>query len=1128
MTSANQNKETNKSKIQEFVHLRLHTAYSLCEGAVKIEDLTQFCVDNYVPAACITDTNNMFGALEFSVKCSSYGIQPIIGVTIDLSYDGTLGKIVLLATSEEGYRNLLHLSRAFYIDNKKQHHITMFDIAKYDAGIIALSGGYDGPAGNLYSTGNTCSADEFLSQMREIFGNRFYIEISRQGIKQEQQTEGYFIKYALDHNIPLVATNRVYFLKPEMYDAHDILICIADGTYASVTDRRRANRETYFKTDEEMAEIFKDIPEAISNTVQIAKRCHFRPDKKPPMLPKFDDGSGRCEDDTIREQAIDGLKKRLNLDPGCDNSQIPDIYFSRLTHELDVIKEMGFSGYFLIVSDFVKWSKDHGIPVGPGRGSGAGSLVAWSLLITDLDPIHYSLIFERFLNIERISMPDFDIDFCQERRDEVIEYVRNKYGNDRVAHIIALGKFQARAIVKDVGRAMQMSYNYMNQLSKLIPQSQVRPINLSQALQIEPQLIKAMEEDERVKNVIEIALQLEGLYRHASLHAAGIAICKDPIDNMVPVYSDDESEIAVTQFSMKYVEMAGIVKFDFLGLKTLTFIKNCCDTIMEYRGINIDISKIPVDDKKTFDSLCDVDVVGVFQLESAGMMDVIQKLKPDNIEDIIALVSLYRPGPMDDIPKYLARKHKIEPITYPHPILEPILNTTYGVMVYQEQVIKIAQEMGGYTLAKADILRRAMGKKIKEEMDQQREIFINGAKQKNISHETASHVFDLMQKFASYGFNRSHATPYAMLAYQTAYLKSNYPLEFFVSLMNIDISNPDKLSIFAQDACRHGIKILPPDINKSNTLFKPEGDNAIRYALGAIKGNSSSSIEKFVKYRDQFGGFENIYDVFRCLKKLGYDKKKNQALILSGSMDTIHSNRRQLIESYEDLMGMSTSSAQQNSLFTDKGAVVLADVPDYEKLERLKYESECIGFYLSSHPVDIYSKYIKKLNIMTSSKFCQTENATIVAVLMDKNEKLSKTRKKFAFLVMSDQENTFDVTVFQELYSEVGKDLVVGQVYLLKASIDMKDNRPRITAKSISPIDKALKEYKTYLRLKPGSNIESVKAGIQKLHDGNDVVNILVDVGDKTMIVNTNIKKDLSIERHNEIYEIDGIDIVIC
>lgn len=1109
-----------------FVHLRLHTAYSLCEGAVKIEDLAHFCEDNGVAAVAIADTNNMFGALEFALKCSGHGVQPIVGVTIDLEYNGIIGRVVLLSTSELGYKNLLKLSKSFYIDNGDQRCITMFDLMRYNEDIIALSGGYDGPAGMLYTSGNQDDAKCFLSRIHEIFSDRFYIEISRQDIPQEQQTESFFVEYALNHNIPLVATNRVFFLKAETYNAHDVLLCIADGTYVSVADRKHSNPNMYFKSNEEMIALFRDIPEAISNTVQIAKRCHYMPHKKDPMLPKFDDGTGQSEDDILRSQAIIGLARRLDCD--IDRPQdIPEQYYLRLMHELDVIKEMGFSGYFLIVSDFVKWAKNNDIPVGPGRGSGAGSLVAWSLLITDLDPIHYALIFERFLNIERISMPDFDIDFCQDRRDEVIGYVRKKYGDDRVAHIIALGKLQARAVVKDVGRALQMPYNYMNNLSKLIPQSQVRPIDLKQALDIEPQIRAIMNEDENVNNVINIALQLEGLYRHASTHAAGIAICSDPLEEIVPVYSDAGSDIAVTQFSMKYAEMAGIVKFDFLGLKTLTLIKNCCNLIKKYRSIEVNISEIPINDQATFDALCDVDVVGVFQLESAGMMDVIQKLQPDNIEDIIALVSLYRPGPMDDIPKYLARKHGRESITYPHPILEPILKPTYGVMVYQEQVIKIAQDMGGYTLAKADILRRAMGKKIKEEMDQQREIFIHGAKDRGIDDTTAAHVFDLMQKFASYGFNRSHATPYAMLAYQTAYLKTNYKLEFYISLMNIDITNSDKLAIFIQDARKHGIQILPPDINKSQAWFTAEGDNAIRYALGAIKGNTSTSIEKLIEAREKHGGFKNIYDLFRCLKQIGYDKKKNQALILSGSLDQLHSNRRQLVDSHEDLMDISISSAQQNSLFADKGAIVLMDVDDYDHMQRLQYEMECIGFYLNNHPTDYYSKIADKLGVVTSNKFCQSENVNIIAVLMAKREKLSKTRKKFAFLTMSDKANNFDITAFNDLYMSVSNDLVIGKVYFIKATIEVNNGHQRITAKSIVPVENALENCKTYIRIKPGFDINVIKSEIDKLDDGDDLVDIIVDVGDKTMIINTNIKKDLSFSQHNRITAINGVEVVV-
>ncbi|MDR0630770.1 MAG: DNA polymerase III subunit alpha, partial [Holosporales bacterium] len=791
-----------------FIHLRVHTAYSFCEGALKIHDLMKACVENLFPAIAITDSNNMFGVLEFSMKAIEYGVQPIIGSLINVKFEDIIAPIVLLVKSDLGYKNLMKLMTCFYIENKEQKSVTLENLQKYNNGLIALSGGARGPAGSLLLQNNNVKATSFLKSMNSFFQDNFYIEISRTEESIEKQTESFFIHYAFENNVPLVATNEAFYLDKSMHQAHDVLMCIANSTYISVKDRKKFSPEHYLKSSDEMFDLFSDIKEAFLNTSLIAKRCNFMPEEKKPILPKFAHDSN--EDEVIKSQAESGLRQRLST-----YNENHEEYFKRLCYELSVINNMKFSGYFLIVSDFVRWAKSQGIPVGPGRGSGAGSLVAWSLFITDLDPIKYNLIFERFLNPDRVSMPDFDIDFCQERRDEVIKYVQSKYGKDKIAQIAAPGKLQARAVVRDVGRVIQMPYGQVDRISKLIPHNPTNPIELPQAIEIEPILKQMIKEDDTVRFLINIALQLEGLYRHSSTHAAGIVISNESVDELVPIYSDEESDIPITQFNMKFVESAGLVKFDFLGLKTLTVIKHTCDNIKKYRGIDINIEQIDLNDRETFKLLCAVDVVGVFQLESSGMKNVIQKLQPDALEDLIALVSLYRPGPMDDIPKYLARKHGEEPVIYIHPILEPILNSTYGIMVYQEQVMKIAQEMGGYTLAAADLLRRAMGKKIKKEMERNKDIFVKGAIKKGIDPEISKQVFALMEKFASYGFNRSHAAPYALLSYQTAYLKANYRLEFYTAAMNIDISNMDKIAVFIQDIKLAGINIFPPDINQS-------------------------------------------------------------------------------------------------------------------------------------------------------------------------------------------------------------------------------------------------------------------------------------------------------------------------
>jgi DNA polymerase-3 subunit alpha len=1120
---------------EPFVHLRLHTAYSLCEGAIKIKDLAKECINKRFPAVAITDTNNMFGVVEFSMVTSENGIQPIIGSLVNIKFKDIVAPIILIAKSDVGYKNLLKLMACFYIENKRHGEYVTFDnLHAYNGGIITLSGGYSGPAGVLLSQNDRDSASDFLSELNSIFPNRFYIEISRTGEPAEQQTENFFINYASQNGVPIVATNEAFYLDKSMHKAHDALLCIAGGTYISVKDRKRLSPEHYLKSSDEMFELFSDLKEAALNTVCIAKRCSFMPEKKNPVLPKFTSDSSTCEDEVIEEQAFVGLQKRLNdeillykQNQNRDRQEIEAKYSDRLKYELSVIKSMGFSGYFLIVSDFVKWAKKNNIPVGPGRGSGAGSAVGWTLYITDIDPVRYNLFFERFLNPERISMPDFDIDFCQEGRDEVIRYVQSKYGSNRVAQIIALGKLQARAVIRDVGRVIQLPYGQVDKISKLVPHNPVNPIELSQALEIEPQLRQMMAEDSSVDFLINTALRLEGLYRHASTHAAGIVISNDPIDEIVPLYSDDESDIPITQFNMKFVESTGLVKFDFLGLKTLTVIKHTCDNVKKYHGIDIDISKIDLEDRKTFELLCSVDVVGVFQLESAGMRDVIHKLQPDQIEDLIALVSLYRPGPMDDIPKYLARKHGKEPVTYIHPILEPILKNTYGVMVYQEQVMKIAQEMGGYSLAAADLLRRAMGKKIKSEMEKNKVIFLEGAAKKGVDPEVANQVFALMEKFASYGFNRSHAAPYAMLSYQTAYLKANYRREFYIAVMNLDSSNVDKLSTFAQDAKASGIDILVPDINASEELFTADG-SGIRYSLGSLKGSSPAAMRLIVDERKRNGKFKDIFDFFRRLDRQGFSTRNLSSLILSGAFDSIHGNRRQIVESLETLLQLcNKQDSKQMSLF---GGYALNNpdlklVQEYGMLEKLDLEKGAIGFYLSEHPMDIYSKLLGDNNITKSKDFPRHNcNITTAGVLISKKEKLSKHDQKYAFLTLLDQGGVFEISIFPDLFSKVSDMLVVGKALLVEVQLKVDADTTKLLGTSVRTLDSLMQKKKAYLYIDETVDLDNVRTVIESIEDGNNTLSFVVTKKNGQKIeIETKYNKNLSVDDRMTLASIKGV-----
>src|SRR5215469_13718254 len=826
----------------DFVHLRVHSAYSLSSGAIKIKDLVALCRRHAMPAVAIADSGNLFGALEFAMAASEAGVQPIVGCELGIRRsDGENGNraarigpplppdpVVLLAQSEAGYRNILKLVSKSHLESAPAEG-PQLDLAALDGhteGLICLAGGPKGPIGRLVGEGQASAADAILTRLAELFPGRLYVELQRHNTAVEERIDAALIELALARDLPLVATNDVHFAERDDYAAHDVLLCIAQGTTVADGNRKRLTSEHYFKSASEMRIAFADVPEACDNTLVIAQRCAFMPEPRHPILPPFKSASGRDEAAELQEAAAAGLERRLaralpaDLDAAQRNAAAAP-YRERLAFELDVIVKMGFAGYFLIVAEFIQWAKAQNIPVGPGRGSGAGSLVAWSLTITDLDPLRLGLVFERFLNPERVSMPDFDIDFCQDRRDEVIRHVQERYGSDRVAHIITFGKLQARAVLRDVGRVLGMPYGQVDRICKMVPNNPAAPVTLQQAIDGEPMLQQMRDDDPQVARLIEIALQLEGLYRHASTHAAGVVIGDRPLDELVPMYRDPRSSMPVTQFSMKYVEAAGLVKFDFLGLKTLTVLAKARN-LLAAREVPIDLSNLPLDDSKTFRLLARGETVGVFQLEGAGMRDVLKKLDADRFEDIVAVNALYRPGPMENIPRYIAVKHGSERPEYMHPDLEPILEETQGIIIYQEQVMEIAKVLSGYSLGSADLLRRAMGKKIKSEMEAQRKQFIDGAKAHGVNDRLAEYIFEQVAKFAGYGFNKSHAAAYALVGYQTAYLKANHPVEFMAASMTLDLGNTDKLNIFRQECDRLGIKLLPPDINRSMVTFAVE------------------------------------------------------------------------------------------------------------------------------------------------------------------------------------------------------------------------------------------------------------------------------------------------------------------
>src|SRR5271167_499541 len=888
-----------------FVHLHVHSSYSLLEGALPIARLAELAKKDRQPALALTDTDNMFGALEFSEKMAGAGIQPIVGCALGVDFGdqdnrpGAMGqgfaRIVLLAAREEGYRSLLQLCSRAYLDTEQseQPHIKLSWLAEAANGLIALSGGPNGPLDTAIAAGQGALSIARCEELQRLFGDRLYIELQRHGMPAERVAEAGLIELAYARGVPLVATNEPFFATREDYEAHDALLCIAEGRLVADGERRQLTAEHRYKTRAEMATLFADLLEALAATVEIAERCAFRPRTLAPILPRFSGLSGNKttaqadEADELRRAARAGLERRLARHPIAPGQTAED-YRDRLAFELGVIEKMKYAGYFLIVADFIQWAKAQGIPVGPGRGSGAGSLVAYALTITDLDPIRFGLLFERFLNPERVSMPDFDVDFCQERRDEVIHYVQERYGRDQVAQIITFGTLQARGVLRDVGRVLEMPYGQVDKLCKLVPQNPANPVTLARAIADEPRLQAAGDSEPVVRRAFDIAQKLEGLHRHASTHAAGIVIGDRPLTELVPLYRDPKSLMPVTQFNMKWVEPAGLVKFDFLGLTTLTVL-DLVVKLVKRRGIDIDLTNLPLDDAKSYEMLARGETVGVFQVESAGMRRALIDMRPDRFEDLIVLVALYRPGPMANIPTYCARKLGYERTDYLHPKLEPILEPTFGIITYQEQVQQIARDLAGYSLGKADILRRAMGKKDKKEMASQRGDFISGAVERGIGRADAEAIFDTCAKFAEYGFNKSHSAPYALLTYQTAYMKANYPVEFLAASMTLDMGNTDKLAEFRAEAVRLGIKVEPPSINRSDVEFEVEG-NTIYYALAALRGVGRQAVQSILDARGE-KPFADMADFARRINPRAINKRVLESLAASGAFDVLEPNR---------------------------------------------------------------------------------------------------------------------------------------------------------------------------------------------------------------------------------------------
>ena len=1110
-----------------FIHLRSQSSYSLSEGALKIEKLVNLAKKNNMPAIALTDNNNMFGILEFSIACINNSIQPIIGTSInylDIQTKEHPSQLNFLVMNEEGYINLLYLSSISHTSGNNPIGIYHKDLKKYTNGLICYIGGEYNPLLILKHQNQIEEISVFINNFRNMFGQDFLFEIQR---VQDPKIDGFekeFLEYSQNFTIPIIGSNNIKYENENDYNAHDALLCIAQKLTINQTNRKVSNSEIYFKTSEQMINIFGDIPEIIENNFRIALKCNYYPKEILPKLPKFSSDQNLSESELLNLKSKEGLLLRLQE----MNINSPSIYQERLNYELEIINNMGFSGYFLIVADFVNWAKNNEIAVGPGRGSGAGSVVAWSLSITDLDPLQYGLLFERFLNPERVSMPDFDIDFCQNRRDEVIEYVSNKYGKECVAHIITFGTLASRAAIRDVGRVLEIPYSEIDQFAKLFPYNPANPLSLDESINSDKNLKELVASDERLSNVVDISLKLEGLHRHASTHAAGVVIGDSSIINIVPLYKDPNTSVNATQFSMKYVEKAGLIKFDFLGLTTLSIIQDSIKLIKENHS-NFDLKHIPMDDKKTFQQLSKGEAIGIFQLESNGMGSVLRQLQPDKFEEIIAVVALFRPGPMDHIPSFCNRKHGKEKIEYLHPLLEKVLKETYGIIVYQEQVMQIAQVLSNYTLGEADLLRRAMGKKIQKEMDAQKNRFIEGAKSNKININEASKIFDLVNKFAGYGFNKSHAAGYALLAYQTAYLKTNFPYEFMTATLNYSIDRTDRIILLNKELSSLNIEFKKPDINHSQAKFSIEENNglkSIRFGLGAIKGVGIKSMSNLVKERENNGKFIDIIDFMNRLKGDVINKRQLEKLVQAGSFDSIETNRAKLfynVPKFVEIYGGSNFKDQNQAMLFEENKLSFDDsnlfdqqIDDWSSGFLLKSELEVIGFYFSSHPVSLYPKnYFRHNNIIEWNQIKLNEDiksAKIVGSILDIKERSNKEGRKYAFLTVSTLESQIELTIFSDKLNDFRNLIKEGNLLLFHIDISRDIENMRLIIRKIEDFEQTFSNQKKIINiyLQQYFEIDLLEKLFKKSNRKNEKLYLYIDKDNKLISFDFSDKFEVS------------------
>ena len=1049
-----------ESSIQNFNHLKIHTQYSICEGAIKIDDLKDFAKANKIRSLGLNDTTNLCGALEFAEKISKVGTQPIIGTQINFKFGNTTGLLPVFALDEEGYKRIIKLSSFSFLNNDElsEPHLTFDDLLEDTHGVAVFSGTIFGLFGQLFDKGKFSEIQDLYNKLKTSYGDRFYLEIQRHKDQNEIAFEKFNLKKSLELEIPIIATNEVFYLKQDMHEAHDALICIGNKTYVNDKSRIKFSNQHYFKTNLEMTELFDDLPEALENNYNFPLRCNFRPLFSNPILPNISSEKGGNADDILRKDSLHGLKIKFDKLFGVKNNDLENDkifleYKDRLNHELSIIIEMKYASYFLIVSDYIKWAKNNDIPVGPGRGSGAGSLVAWCLSITDVDPIKFNLIFERFLNPDRISMPDFDIDFCEDKRDLVFEYLNKKY-KDSVAHIITFGKLKARMVIRDVGRVLGLPYGFVDSISKMIPFDPSRPQSLSECIAREPRLQKLVNEDPRVKKLTDLSLKLEGLNRNVATHAAGVVIADKKLTEIVPLYKDVSADLLLpsTQFDMYSAENAGLVKFDFLGLKTLTVINNT-QKLVKKIDKNFDVEKISYEDKKVFDLLSSGKTVGLFQVESAGMREALIQMKPNHIEDIIALVALYRPGPMSNIPLFNDCKNGKQKPDYLHPLLEDILKPTYGVIIYQEQVMQIAQKLSGFTAGQADLLRRAMGKKKRAELEKQKQGFIAGALQKGIAKDVAASIFLKIEPFAEYGFNKSHAAAYAIISYQTAFLKTYYPKEFLAASMTMDISNQNKLSEFYEELKRLDVEVTRPDINECFANFKTNGER-FYYALGGIKAVGFEAISNVVDERINNGKFKSVNDFLNRVNPKDMNKLQLEGLVKAGAFDSLYSNRQALFDSIPNFILKTKNihenkSANQIGLFSDDEENennIINDIGDWKFEERLSKEFEAVGFFISDHPLNQFTEIFDDYKIIDYFKFNlndEIKESNIAATLLKLQEKKTAKGNSYAVLKLTDLTSVFELFIFSDILELNREILIEGNslILTLVKSISNDENR---------------------------------------------------------------------------------------